>query len=327
MSGNLAHEPFRARQHEALPALRPNSLSKGPGAIRIATDGTVCGRVRIRISPARVETAPECLLTPTEPVSKLVMRARVTPCFGGRAGDFVLRLFVLRGAAAQQSKPSGHQQHRHHDALLTRRPHCEHLRGRVQQCVRQPTGPSNLLVLYVSTTALRTVRQPLRTACHPRETAPVEELEVLLVGVVQTLGVRHRLPPLRRSRREAPARSCARGWSRLDGTKTIESRFGQRRSVPYERVTAGDIMLLKAASGPVVGIARIAKAAYFDLRTEPLAKIRKRFSKAIAADDDFWEWCKDASYATLLEVEEVRRLAPIACPKRDRRGWVVLPRA
>src|SRR6478609_2984704 len=56
----------------------------------------------------------------------------------------------------------------------------------------------------------------------------------------------------------------------LDGTKTIESRFSMRRTVPYERVETGDIMLLKAASGPVVGISQIAKAAYFDLRTEPL---------------------------------------------------------
>jgi predicted transcriptional regulator len=112
----------------------------------------------------------------------------------------------------------------------------------------------------------------------------------------------------------------------LDGTKTIESRFSMRRTVPYERVLAGDIMLLKAASGPVVGISEIANAAYFDLRTAPLRAIRARFGNAIAADAEFWEHCKGASYATLLDVKEVRPLSPIACPKRDRRGWVIFPR-
>jgi predicted transcriptional regulator len=114
----------------------------------------------------------------------------------------------------------------------------------------------------------------------------------------------------------------------LDGTKTIESRFGQRRSIPYERVAPGDVMLLKASSGPVVGISEIASAAYFDLRTEPVRTIRRRFGKQIAADAEFWEHCEGASYATLLDVRNARALpSPIACPKRDRRGWVIFDRA
>jgi hypothetical protein len=113
----------------------------------------------------------------------------------------------------------------------------------------------------------------------------------------------------------------------LDGTKTIESRFGMRRSIPYGRVERGDLMLLKQSSGPVVGISEITKAAYFDLRTEPVRAIRKRFGAEIAADAEFWHHCEGASYATLLDVRSVRALDPIPCPKKDRRGWVIFDRA
>src|SRR4051794_33290108 len=40
----------------------------------------------------------------------------------------------------------------------------------------------------------------------------------------------------------------------LAGRKTVESRFSSVRCAPYERVTKGDVLFLKAVSGPIVGI-------------------------------------------------------------------------
>lgn len=112
----------------------------------------------------------------------------------------------------------------------------------------------------------------------------------------------------------------------LDGRKSIESRFSTRQCAPFRRVSVGDIILLKEASGPVRGICEVAKTWYFDLESMPLSEVRERFADGICAtDDDFWRAREKADYATLLKLRCVREVSPLSCPKRDRRGWVVLP--
>lgn len=116
----------------------------------------------------------------------------------------------------------------------------------------------------------------------------------------------------------------------LEGTKTIESRFSLNRCAPYEKVSDGDVVLLKAASGPVVGICLVGRTWHYQLDDERRADIRTRFAKPMCAEAPaFWRARQAASFATLLEVHEARTLPnPMKCPKRDRRGWVVLkPRA
>jgi hypothetical protein len=114
----------------------------------------------------------------------------------------------------------------------------------------------------------------------------------------------------------------------LHGSKTIESRWSQRKTVPYGAVAVGDVILLKAASGPIRGICEVAETWFFDIETTGLQVIRDRFGEAIGGDEAFWKSVEGSRYVTLVAVREARTLAPIACPKRDRRGWVVLhPRA
>ena len=111
----------------------------------------------------------------------------------------------------------------------------------------------------------------------------------------------------------------------LDGVKTVESRFSKNQCAPFKRIQAGDIVLLKAASGPVRGICQVAKTWFFDLRAVPLMRVRERFGEAICAtEDEFWQARANAEYATLLKLQKTRELEPMVCPKRDRRGWVVL---
>lgn len=110
----------------------------------------------------------------------------------------------------------------------------------------------------------------------------------------------------------------------LKGSKTIESRFAKNAIAPYESVSVGDLVLLKA--GPVVGSFR-ASSTYFTTLDEKsgLAKLRLEYGRAICATDDaFWNARADKRYATLIGIEEVRRLPPVPVPKRDMRGWVVV---
>lgn len=111
----------------------------------------------------------------------------------------------------------------------------------------------------------------------------------------------------------------------LAGTKSVESRFSVNQCAPFRRITTGDIILLKAASGPVRGICAVAKTWFYDLRCVSLDSLRQRFAESICAPDDaFWRAREKAEYATLIKLRWVRDLAPFSCPKRDRRGWVVL---
>jgi hypothetical protein len=113
----------------------------------------------------------------------------------------------------------------------------------------------------------------------------------------------------------------------LGGRKSLESRFSRRQCEPFRRVNRGDVLLLKHAGGPVAAIGEVANTWFFDTRSTPLDALRARFGKALCVDDAFWESRQHSAYATILEVQAVRALPPIPCPKRDRRGWVVFERA
>jgi dephospho-CoA kinase len=110
----------------------------------------------------------------------------------------------------------------------------------------------------------------------------------------------------------------------LDRTKTVESRFSRNGCAPYGCVRAGDILLLKRSSGPVVGMCTV--TAVWDYRLTPTtwAEIKQLFGPAICAQEGFWEERSEASYATLMTVADARELPAIHVAKRDRRGWVVL---
>ena len=110
----------------------------------------------------------------------------------------------------------------------------------------------------------------------------------------------------------------------LDGSKSVESRFSRNGCAPFGRVTAGDIVLLKRSSGPVVGLCVVSDVWDYRLTTNTLSEIKNRFGPAICAPDRFWEDRRDAAFATLMRIQDARLLPDLAVPKRDRRGWVVL---
>jgi hypothetical protein len=111
----------------------------------------------------------------------------------------------------------------------------------------------------------------------------------------------------------------------LNGTKTVESRFSANRVAPYASVKQGDIVLLKASGGPVVGLCRAADVWSYRLQTTSWSEIRNRFAHAMCAEDpEFWETRSSAGYATLIRIVDVLKTPAIPVAKSDRRGWVVL---
>jgi hypothetical protein len=111
----------------------------------------------------------------------------------------------------------------------------------------------------------------------------------------------------------------------LEGRKTVESRFSVRRSAPFGRVRPGDVVLLKRSGGPVVGVCEISDVWFYRLDPGTWSEIRREFSEALCAQDPgFWRARERASFATLMAIGHARRLRPVAFPKRDRRGWVIV---
>jgi hypothetical protein len=113
----------------------------------------------------------------------------------------------------------------------------------------------------------------------------------------------------------------------LDGKKTMETRFSVVRCAPYKRVEEGDILLLKKSGGAIVGLCQIRSAQFYRLEKDSWNEI-KTFARDICAEDPgFWEQRKNASFASLMRIQNVKTIPAITVNKRDRRGWVVVKEA
>jgi ASC-1-like (ASCH) protein len=111
----------------------------------------------------------------------------------------------------------------------------------------------------------------------------------------------------------------------LLGEKTIEGRFSKVKCNPHGRVFAGDKLFLKETSGPVVAVANVARVLSFTGMTADQAKgIIERYGGSLCLGQDFIPRVMTARYATLMYLEDVKRIEPIQLSKRDRRPWVIL---
>jgi hypothetical protein len=115
----------------------------------------------------------------------------------------------------------------------------------------------------------------------------------------------------------------------LDGDKTVESRFARRRYPPYGCLRSGDVILLKRTGGPIMGICQATEVSFHERHDGSWQPIRDVFAQALCAvDEEFWQQRETTSYATLVVLSRVCRLAPsLDFHKRDRRGWMVLQAA
>ena len=111
----------------------------------------------------------------------------------------------------------------------------------------------------------------------------------------------------------------------LEGRKTVESRFSVNKCAPYQRVRQRDILLLKRTGGPICGVCRIGQVWTYRLDSDSLDSIKEEFSTALCvADSSFWKQREKASFATLMQVTDVRAIPSVQISKRDRRGWVTI---
>jgi ASCH domain. len=113
----------------------------------------------------------------------------------------------------------------------------------------------------------------------------------------------------------------------LAGAKTVESRFSQKKILPFGQVEQGDRVFMKAAGGNIVGEFTVQKVLYFSPITPEALQVIKHYSTEMCtyADPHFWQRRQDAHYATLLLIKQaIRYPKPYPFPKKDRRAWLKL---
>jgi len=114
----------------------------------------------------------------------------------------------------------------------------------------------------------------------------------------------------------------------LTGTKTVESRFSLTRIPPYGWVGEGDVVLLKASGGPIVGLARVTAVWQAELDPTAWDIIERDYLTAIEAEPDYLAQKRSSRYATLMTISDVARLdEPVTYRRLFGAGWqVIVPR-
>jgi ASC-1-like (ASCH) protein len=110
----------------------------------------------------------------------------------------------------------------------------------------------------------------------------------------------------------------------MEGKKTIETRFAKRQCAPYQRIAAGDIIVLKRAAGRIVGVCMAERVWFYRLGVESFSLIKETFGSAICpSDESFWDARKQSAVATLILVSHFPAVSNVEFKKRDRRVWIV----
>lgn len=110
----------------------------------------------------------------------------------------------------------------------------------------------------------------------------------------------------------------------LQGRKTIESRFSVNRHPPFEQVRTGDLIVVKKTAGPVCAICRIANVWFYKLDPGTWSEITQHAEALCMDSSSFWQKKSAASFATLMEVQDVHQIQEFGISKADPRSWVVI---
>ncbi len=111
----------------------------------------------------------------------------------------------------------------------------------------------------------------------------------------------------------------------LQGSKTVECRLSQRRTIPFGLVEPGDMLWLKETSGPIRATAMVRSVqSIHPLDANTLNTLQARFSEPMQVDPLFFIQRRLANFATFITLADVQPLTPFGIYKQDRRAWVIL---
>ncbi|OGE30380.1 hypothetical protein A2631_01245 [Candidatus Daviesbacteria bacterium RIFCSPHIGHO2_01_FULL_44_29] len=117
------------------------------------------------------------------------------------------------------------------------------------------------------------------------------------------------------------------------GRKTIETRFSNKRLVPFGQVSKGDVVFIKPSGQEISGQFIVKKVLFFEgLDQTDFEIIKKAYGKDLSfgsmeQDVSYFKNKESAQFGTVIFIDRVERFitSPLKVPKSNRRGWVVLP--
>jgi hypothetical protein len=113
----------------------------------------------------------------------------------------------------------------------------------------------------------------------------------------------------------------------FSGDKKIESRFSKNKISPYKKIHKGDVVVLKASGGPVLGLFLADDVKFYNgTKKDWLNFIESKYSEQICSEYDplFWNSKSKSQFATLISVKNVKKINPFKIDKTDRTGWSVI---
>ncbi len=110
----------------------------------------------------------------------------------------------------------------------------------------------------------------------------------------------------------------------LDGQKTIESRFSKNKIAPYNQITKDDIVIIKKASGNIVGYFTIKNVLFFDLKSSSIDEIKAKYNNQLCVEETFWHNKANSNYATLIFIDQLYKLKPFHINKKGMQTWIIL---
>lgn len=110
----------------------------------------------------------------------------------------------------------------------------------------------------------------------------------------------------------------------MDGKRTVEARFGKKRSAPYGQIAGGDIVVMKKTGGSVAGYFIVRRAEFLCTSEISMAEIKALYNDCLCIGDEIWELKKDSRYVTLIFIDKVRKLDGFGIPKKGMQTWIVL---
>lgn len=119
----------------------------------------------------------------------------------------------------------------------------------------------------------------------------------------------------------------------LDGKKAAELRLSKNRIAPFGRVTKGDTVYFKVASGSVCAKAQVEHVEQLEgLTPENMEALRARLDPIVLGDDAYWSLKSSARFGTVIHLVRVEPCNEGPDYSRERAAnpraaWLVLEQA
>ncbi len=113
----------------------------------------------------------------------------------------------------------------------------------------------------------------------------------------------------------------------VDGKKTIESRFSTKRIIPFNKISNGDIVVLKKSGGSIAAVFEAEAVMFRQIESKnDIEAIKKDYGKELCLEENFWKRKKDAKYVTLIRIGHLQAISPIVVNKANRQSWLTYTR-